>query len=734
MQYETVLTNAEGGRSLDQAVAADPVPAFSLSNIIAVARRRKWAVIGSVFAALLISLVVSLLMTPQYTATAVLEIKRESGNFTNVEAADQRQEPNVIDPEFYETQAGLLRAQSLATRVIAEDGLQDKASFFRMLKSNKVDEWFDGDSLKPGASRREDRLREASELLLKRMNINIQRLSRLASISVTLPDAALAKRIADSWGRHFIQATLDRRYAATAYARKFLEDRLSQLRTRIDQAERDLVAYAAQKGIVTLPAASSEGPDGQSTSNERSLVAEDLLALNRALAAATAARIEAQSRLGEGGGTTREALANQGISEMRARRAELNTQYADMLQRFEPDYPPAAALRAQIAAIDRSIAREENRVRATLRASFEAAQKREKALTAQVEKLQGDLFDFRRRSTQYNILLREVDTNRQLYDALLQRYKEIGVAGGVGVNNISVVDAADLPDKPSSPKLALNLALALVAGLVFGAALAFGLEQLEDTLSDPTEVPERLGVPLVGVIPKVEDNSLEVLQDPKSALSEACFSVRTALALATTHGFPQSLAITSSRPAEGKSTTSLGIAKSLASSGRRVVLIDCDMRSPSLHGMVGAKAAPGVSNILAAGIEPAEAIQQTPIDNLWVIAAGPQPPSAAELLAGNRLGALIEALLEKFDNVVVDAPPVMGFADAPLIASQVLGVCFVVEAHATGQGDARTALSRLSGAHTVICGAIVTKFDVKRAHYGYGYNYGYGYGDEADAR
>lgn len=734
MQYE---------RTVDTMRSADALPInggsalqearfdFSLARVLAILKKRKWLLVGSIVGALLLGLVVTLLTTPQYTSETVIEIQRETRNFTNVDGVESRTS-SVVDPEFYETQAGLLRSVALADSIVTDNRFQDDAKFFEMFRSRKAREWFSNGRLIAESSTREERVREASDILLDHLKVSIPRLSRLATISFTSPDAAFSRKVVDSWAAHFVQATLDRRYAATSYARKFLEDRLGQLRIRIDQAERQLVDYAAKQGIVNLPSESSPTTNS-GTTNERSLVAEDLVALNKELASATAERIEAQSRLGARGGDVQEALSNTGIAQMRARRAELSSQYADMLQKFDPAYPMAQALKAQIATIDQSIAREEGRVRSTLQRTFDAARQREIALSSKVDALKSSLFDLRRRSTQYNILLREVDTNRQLYEALLQRYKEIGVAGGVGVNNISVVDAGDLPDRPSSPKLALNLAFALLAGLLVGASLAFALEQLEDSLSDPAEVVELLHVGLIGVVPKVEGEPVATLLDVKSPLSEAYFSVQTSLALATTHGFPRTLVITSSRASEGKSLTSLGLAKTLASQGRRVLLVDADMRSPSIHHMLKRREAPGLSNVLAGGTASTEAIQDSGIANLSIIATGPRPPSAAELLAGSRLRAVLAELADRFDHIIVDAPPVMGLADAPLIANQVEGVCFVIEAHGTNKSSARTAISRLRSADTTIFGAIVTKFDAKRSFSGYGYDYGYGYGYGSDA-
>lgn len=697
-----------------------------LSQILSTLIRRKWLILSIMVSVTLLGLIITLLMTPQYTSKSTLEIRRENGNFTNVEDADTSPQ-TMINPEFYATQEGLLTSVALAESVAVDNRLQDSSDFFEMFHSSKSNNWFQDGRLVAGASTREERLREARDILLDNLNVSIENLSSLATISFTSPDATFSKKIVDAWGSHFIKATLDRRYAATAYARKFLEGRLSQLRNRTDVAEKQLVDYAARQGIVTLPAETSAQATN-SSGPDRSLVTEDLVSLNKELAVATAERIQAQSRLKSRDAAVEESLSNNGMSQMRAQRAELASQYADMLQRFDPEYPPAKALRAQITSLDRSIKQEDARVQSTLQNTFEAAGKREAALTEKVDTLKSKLFDLRRRSTQYNILLREVDTNRQLYDALLQRYKEIGVAGGVGINNIAIVDPGNIPEKPARPKVLLNIAISLILGMVLGVGLAFILDQLEDSLTNPAEVPEQLHVPLIGVVPKASDEPLSTLFDLKSMLSEAYFSVQTSLALTTSHGFPRSLVVTSSRPAEGKSLTSFGLAKTLASQGQNVLLVDADMRSPSVHYMVQRERTFGLSNLLTGAMKPDETVQATDVKNLSIVAAGPQPPSAAELLSGAHFKTVVDEFLTNFDYVIVDAPPVMGFADAPLLANQVEGVCFVVEAHGTKKSSVRAAISRLRATDINFLGVVVTKFDSKQAYSGYGYDYGYGYG------
>ncbi len=707
-----------------------------LALILGIALKHKWLIAGTVVACFLVGLVLTLLATPQYKAVATIQIQREQRNFTNIESA-QRQESASVDAEFYQTQYGLLESELLATQVAAELRLQDNAAFYRMFKSGKAVDWFDGNRVKSGAGSRANRLHEAATILLRHFSVDADRNSQLVRLSFTSPDPALSQKVANSWGAEFIKSSLDRRYQATSYARNFLESRLAQLRNRIDTSERGLVEYGAQQGIITVPTGGVSGDSATSgasgSTSDVPLVATDLAAMNTELARAIAARVIAQSRLSGGASVVAESLTNGAINSMRARRAELAVDYAKMLEQFDPQFPAAVSLRSQLAILDRNIRTEEARVGASLQSDYKAAAARESDLQRRVTDLKKSYTDLRRRSIQYDIIQRDVDTNRQLYAALLQRFKEIGVSGGVGVNNISIVDQATLPVAPSSPKLIVNLFVAILTGVLLGAAIAFVLEQIDSGVSNPNDVRLALGLPTLGLIPKVEDEPLRELADSKSAISEAYSSVQTVMELGTDHGFPKSLVVTSSRPGEGKSTTSYALASRLARLGRSTILVDADMRSPSIAHMLDFDKGLGLSNYLSGKSGLDELVRSTSEPMLSVMLAGATPPNTTELLAGRGLANLLTELLARFDHVVIDSPPVMGIADAPLLASQVEGVVFVVEARKTSKAMARVAIGRLLSSRARLIGVVVGKFDRKSAAngYGYDYNYQYSYGNSS---
>ncbi|RYD26603.1 MAG: exopolysaccharide biosynthesis protein, partial [Lysobacteraceae bacterium] len=434
-------------------VKVPPEQAPFLRYVTRLALRWKKTIMAIVGGCLLVGLIITLLMTPRYTAISTIEIARESDKVVDLRGAQQ--ESSDSDQEFYSTQYGLLKSRSLAERIAAQLQLVDDPAFFAMFDVNTDGPLFQaGRSGRLGAGGRPERLRIAGGLLLDNIDVAPVRSSRLVELSFTSPDPALSQKVANAWSTNFIEATLQRRYQANSYAREFLEKRLVQLRQRLEASERALVAYASAQRIINIP--------GTAGGAERSLNSDDLGSLNTALNEATADRVKAEARFranqGHGGQAT-EALTNSTINSLRTKRAEVQADYQRLMLQFEPGYPPAQSLKAQLTQIDRSIASEEGRINGSIELGYREALGREQGLKARVEDLKNSSLDLRRRNIQYQILQRDTDTNRGFYDTLLARYKEIGIAGGVGVNNVSIVDPADIPQRPSSPRLVLNMLL-----------------------------------------------------------------------------------------------------------------------------------------------------------------------------------------------------------------------------------------------------------------------------------
>lgn len=405
---------------------AERLPA--IRQYLRIALRWRYVILGAIAACVLGGLIVTLLMTPKYTATTTIEIARESNKVTDLQGVAR--EASVADQEFYQTQYGLLKSRALSERVANQLRLVDDPKFFEMYGISNEKPGFQLLNGRYQASGRSIRQRVAGEILVKNVGISPTRLSRLVDIEFTSPDAAFSAKVANAWSEGFIQTNLERKIQATSYGRNLLQRQLAQLKEKLDESQRQLVSYASAEKIINLP---TPAGDGKPTS-ERSIVADDLAALNAALAQATADRIQAQARYEQVGraGASTEALRNAAINNLRQKRAELAAEYQRLMTQFEPEYPAAKALKSQIDQLDHSITREEGRVSGSLQADYREAVDRERALQGKVEQLKASYLDLRRRSIQYNIYQQEADTNRVLYDGLLQRFKEIGVAGGVG--------------------------------------------------------------------------------------------------------------------------------------------------------------------------------------------------------------------------------------------------------------------------------------------------------------
>ena len=700
----------------------------ALARYLQIIWRRRLLIAAILGTFLILSIVATLVATKLFTATTTIEISRQDDNIVQVDGLQP--EVSTVDQEFYQTQYSLLESEALADRAIDEMNLTQDANFLEMfnIEQGNAGMFADANSGQLTADENTTLRRDIREALVDNISISPIRGSRIVNVSFTSPDSNLSARVANVWIQSYIKSNFDRKLQSTAFATDYLQTQLAELRDRLEKSERDLVEYANRNRIITInPGMASAGSDAQAGSISDANLAE----LNRSFAAAKAARIVAEGRMRQG--AANENLTNLTLTELRKERAILAAKRAELLTTFEPEFPQVKALTSQIANIDRSLSQEESRVAGNLRESFQAALFNEARLDQAVNQLEEKNLDQRRRGIQYNIYQREVDTNRELYDGLLQRFKEIGLSAGIGPNNIAIVDAARPPEKPSSPSLFRNLLLGLVLGLAGSSLAIFVVEQFNKRIRSPEDVEQFTKYPVLGVIPQSSDEELEDWHDVKSGLSESYMSAQAALRLTTDHGVPKSLMFTSTGPGEGKSLSCLALARALTASGKKVVVIDADLRLPSIHKKASVSNVKGFTDYLAGQSDWRELTQDSEIGAMKIITSGAVPPNPAELLTGERLPMLIAALLEEFDHVLVDSPPVLGLADAPLLSEQVEGCIFVIQANGVNGQDAQAALARLSRNARRIVGILLTKYEPEGSLLSYSshYSYEYGYGKNA---
>jgi capsular exopolysaccharide synthesis family protein len=692
--------------------------------------KRKW-LIGSIISAfLMIGWLQTLMAIPMYTSAVRIQIDSnvnkivEGGNVTPMESNHA---------EFMRTQYELLQSHSLAERVVSMGGLAGDGAFmkprqFSILRMLSGAEKSAAQSEKQLPSISADRENAAVGIVLANRTVRPVSGSRLVDIGYSDPSPIEAQKIASTYAEAFIASTVDKRFQANSYAKTFLDDQVTQLKLRLEQSEKTLLEFAQKEQIVA-------------TQDKASIAEANLANASAALGALIADRIKNEQLWRQVQGATAinlpQLLTNNVIDGLRAKRNQLVTEFEEKSETFQPSYPSQVQITNKIKEVDRQLAAEVRTIQSSMKAAYETSLSQEREMTKRVGTLRMDMLDLQKRSIEYNILKREVDTNRTLYEGLLQRFKEVDIAGGAGVNSVFIVDKAQLPRAPSSPVMSRALALALVLGIAASLATAYILEYLDDCVHSPEESERLFGLATLGIIPKIQPPSTVEAEfaDVRSGLAEAYRSLCTALQFSTEAGLPKTICVTSSASSEGKSVTSLAIARQFSMMGLNVLLIDGDLRNASLHKKLGVENNIGLSNYLTGSCSPPDAIKRTVHKNLFFMSSGPLPPNAADLLVGSRLLSLLTRGLEVFDLVVIDGPPVLGLADAPLLSAAVNATIFVIAAGQTRIGPARIALKRLEASRTPIIGAVVTKFDAKAANYGYDYGYGYGYryGHDANA-
>ena len=692
------------GRS-DPRTNAAPVPNLDLASFIRIVTHWRWLILGALALGLLAAVLVTMLTTPVYRSWVTLEVNPPTVEIMDEKSGD-RATP-ISNWDFVTTQVGLLKSRSIAERAAQDLNLANNEEYAGT------------------ASDASTRLQVATDKIAAGINAEVPEQGQLIQFSFDSQDPVLSASIANQVAESFINSNLQRRYDASSYARRFLERQIAKTRGELEKSERQLVAYAQAQGIINT----GSGEEGSTPTDANSIQGESLIALNKALADAIARRVAAEGayRAGTAVGTTAE--VNASTLALRQSRATLEAEYQDKRTLMKPDHPDMLALKSRIDELDRQISRETAQASSgrsnTLLADYRSALAAESALRSRVAGLKGDVLNLRGRSIQYNILQREVDTNRSLYDALLQRYKEVGVAGGVGTTPVSIVDRAEVPTFPYKPNLLTNILFGMGLGLLGGLALAIALEYFYDTIKTREDIRNKLGLACLGAVPKTgsKDALFEELKDPRSIVSEAYSAVVASLRFSTDQGLPKTLLITSTRSGEGKSSSSLALAQNFARRGSSVVLVDCDLRKPAFK---AASDKVGVTQLLTDDNEELRKnIVPTNFPDLWLLPSGPIPPNPADLLSTGRFRAILQELSEHFDIVICDAPPVLGLADSQLLASIVGNVMFVVESGKTRTKAALEALGmiRNTGAHIV--GATLTKSSEDMGGYGYK-AYGYG--------
>src|SRR5215207_1038076 len=634
---------------------------------------------------LLIGFVVTFLTTKIYSAATTVKIDRVVPKIVNTQMSHVE---SSSEPQFWQTQLELIKSRSLAERIASSLNLAQT----EFVSAGPPGLWsrITGRAAPKEANSASLQVRQAQAVgkIMGGLSVQPVAMSSLVRIRYQSTDPDWAQRISMAAAEQFERSTLDRRFRATRHAREFLEERLQQLKVKLQDSEKQLVEYAQQRGIVN---ADDKQPEAVA----------NLQAIQNALTAAVTERLKREqlSLLAQSSNSIAlpQVMNDKLIQAARDRIGTLQAGYQEKLSVLKPAFPEMVALRAQITESEKQIRTQMDLIKQTIKAEYESARAQELALIEKLEEVKTEVLASRGRSIEYTILRREADTARSLYDGLLQQYRELGVAGEVDTNNVSIIDRAQRPGGPDSPSLPKNLMIAFALGLLGAAAFAGVREVLDDTFKTTEDVEEALRLPVLGLAPlvakaKVERTVFEeVSADFTSAIAEAYRSLRTALQFSTEEG---------------------------------------DLRNPSMNKVLGVENSAGLTNYLAGANEAADLVKPSGTEGLTLLPSGPRPPNPAELLASPRFASLLTTAAESYDVVIVDGPPIMGLADAPIIASVVGGTLLVVEAGGTRRAIVQDALKRLNFARARVLGTLLNKFDARKAGHTYGHGgYAYGYGN-----
>jgi capsular exopolysaccharide synthesis family protein len=679
----------------------------------------RWLIAAFLMAGIVCGFFFTMMQTPKYRATAQIEIQAAG--------AKVLQELDTIatstDFRVYETAKEKMKSRDLAQRVAYELDLANNADFLAPAPTFSLGNvWrrITGATAQREMSELtdEERLSLAVNTIRDNLSVDLKRNTSILEVSYSHPLPRFAEQVANQIVRSFIDQNVDKRSETSNLARQFIEDQVRETKLKLQQSEKALVDYAQREGITI-------------TGSENSLIADNIADINKALAEVIQERLGIErlvKQIEEGNANTLpEVFKSESIQTTKQKIAELEAEYQQKLATLKPGFPEMVRLRAQINELKKQVALEVSAIARSTQIQFEQVKEKEASLKREMADLETRQSEFQQKNIQYTILKREVDSNRSQYESLIGKLNEAGVGAEMRSSNASIVDPAIVPQQPYTPRLALNLAASIVLFLASSAGVIFIIELLNNTFSVPDQIEKDLNLTVLGIIPSTADEEIErELQNPKSSLSEAYRTLRTSLQFSGTDDGTKIVAITSSEPSEGKSTTSLQLARDFASLGKRVLLIDGDMRKPKLHRLMQTHNAIGLSNALTNVIKTGdvkEIFQPTRYANLTFMSSGTIPPNPADILIAPKTAMMLQFCKRKFDLIIIDCPPVIGLSDAPIISRLADATLLVVACKQATRKSAVSALKRLKSAGANVVGAAFTKFEVNKLDYNYAYRY-----------
>lgn len=745
-----------------------------------IVKKRRWLVAACALTGAVLMGLYAFTRTPLYTSKSTILLERKPSQVVRMQDAVSQSSSASWEKTYEKTQFEILRRAAFAARAIRENsldrdplfnrkgqqtnqGLWDQFSQWvraRVLEFRQQDwvaQMFPPQMVSPSvtvapqaASLNYDALGTDPGLVgryLNMLRIRPVRSTNLVEMEFTTPDPVLSARLANVHAQAYLRYGRDMRTDANREALVFLQDKLLELKNRVETSEVALNAYRREKGIITLD-------------EKGNLVVDRLVDLNKRLTEAEAQRIalESEVRLIKKGKydavpRVRESGA---IAALKSELGGLEAEYVNLAGEFKAGYPPLDTLRLKVEEVRKRLRREVDTEVDAIRSGYEAARTNEDELRRRMERQKKAALDLKDAAVQYAILAREVDTNRQLYGSVLERMKEMSVAAQVRASNVSIVETALVPNVPAYPNKKRLLLAGLLLGLVGGVGCAFFLDHVDTTLKTPDEAERYLGLSNLGVVPDFArltkrangyvpegtdttalawrnggSRDLVLAHHPRSVVAEAYRNLRTAILLSRAGAPPRTVLFTSASVGEGKTATAINTSVIFAQMGYRVVVIDADLRRPRGHQVLGLQNERGLSELLTGHRSREEVVVPTSQENLFFIGSGTEPPNPSELLGSRKMKQFLDELQEEFDCIIIDSPPIMPVSDPILLSTIVDGVILVVDGQRTAKQLVREARSRLKKANAPVLGLVLNRVNLQDGNYSHYYKHYYSYNREA---
>jgi capsular exopolysaccharide synthesis family protein len=690
--------------------------------------RRRWVIAAVFAAAVVLTLLFTLRATKIYAASVSIIIDASAPRVLDKEQVQDVVETGATGPlaarEYLATQLKVIQSRAVAQRVVEKFQLDRDPRFFGL------------EGMKD-AGRAEQALARGDAVgeLRKRLAVALDKDSRIVFIQVSDRDPKWSATLANAVAEAFITEILSVKTNTTQGASDWLEKQLADLEVKLDQSGKALFDFKRSHDIVA-----TSWEDRQSMVSQRLVAVNDALTRARVQRAQLEARAEQFAAIGqslEKGDQSIDSLGLAGAESLQALKgkyAEARIECADMRVRYLNEYPKLEACEAKVAATRDALKRELQSLMNAAQNEYQEVSQAERKLFKLLDETKTDAFGLNQYERDYLELKRTHDNNQRLYEMVLKRLKDAGITGMMQMSNVRILDRAEAPTQPASPRPLRNLAVAMVVGLLAGLGFAYLLELLDTTITSREQVEERLGLAFLGIIPSISDQKGEKERDlfvhanPRSAVAECLRSIRTNLLFMSPEKPLKTIVVTSASPSEGKTTTATALAEVMADGGNRVLIVDADMRRPQLHKVFEIPNEAGLSSLILGEGKLDQLIRPSQVPNLHVLPCGPIPPNPAELLHTEGFARLLAAMAQRYDRVIIDSPPGGVVADAVVMSTQVDGTLVVLKAGQTSRDAAKRAVRSILDVKGRIFGAVLNDLDLEDQRYGQYYQY-YRYGD-----